>query len=960
MPSIEIKNSPIVVGVAVEGSGLPMVDYRKMRILESPSGRKGSALALLDELLGRAGKEGGEDGEEDGEEGLEEGLAKGLDKGNVGASESPLTRPRQPLTRPTPPLAHPNLPLPNLDDSVLGAGSKPKGPEKRPADTQEEMKDVDEEFNGVRTVSIGDHPLEVEKALFEEARKRRKSKATSKGTAKGLGKAGSTEETFPELTHKRERGDQDTGVKERKRSRKDVSSERKTGKKDGPSERKRSKKDGPSKIPLRRNSVSSSSESEGSNPTKTRKPFPVAVSTEGRLTRSQVPEKLQSMLRKKINENGKYRIEPVWNKRTDRLFSGSDSSSGTESESEPLAKRLLMRNGDGKSERRRLPSEERVLDKKEPSKQPSSKTATEKVLEISISDCSKRSTATPEPTTRRSRRHHNDDPLAVLSGRTRSATRKPTVIDLTLDSSGDEAVNLDQSCEGSDSTPVSKAVEHNGTVSRVLQKLKDSFNVQSFFGISKGEPAKSKVELKRSSKKLTNDKPSNTKPMNEPVSGSTETEPTAETKIKISDASNEDKLTPSPRVKLSPSAEAKLTPSSQIHQIDENLASLLKSRTFVKENAKVMTFHGVPVNYTIPKIQPKPVYSSSCISCLTKGRDRYCNREIQCDFCCKTDESCQYPRSARVINQDEIEMYTKVKSMKESGIWDRRRDVIGKEADGDIKKLSIKRVGATRKRKSERQRKEEERRVSSSDSQVVTARDELLGDNKLRGSFEAKKEKTTKIGKGKTAKAGKGKTKSGKAKTTRTGKEKHDKATTEVTTKITTETTKIASEDRPHSTELSDSAEDMEYDGDSEADYIPPPTHHKRRTRRSARESIRGHTSAGLDEEEDKEVMKELAGANTQTIRVLQNLNFENRDLTELFEDYGSRRRRRATRENYLELEDVDLSDLSSGERAYKEAEASAEPVILSDDETERRMLRGQLPLDFVEGMTGEEGNGDT
>lgn len=84
--------------------------------------------------------------------------------------------------------------------------------------------------------------------------------------------------------------------------------------------------------------------------------------------------------------------------------------------------------------------------------------------------------------------------------------------------------------------------------------------------------------------------------------------------------------------------------------------------------------------------------------------------------------------------------------------------------------------------------------------------------------------------------------------------------------------------------------------------------------------------------------------------RLLKELEFEKRDMDDI---YGTnRQRRQATRENYFIPSDINNS--SDSEDGYAAAEARNEQVILSEDEEERRMLRGEIGLEYLESLRAE------
>ncbi|QPG75326.1 hypothetical protein FOA43_002679 [Brettanomyces nanus] len=482
---------------------------------------------------------------------------------------------------------------------------------------------------------------------------------------------------------------------------------------------------------------------------------------------------------------------------------------------------------------------------------------------------------------------------ASLVRRTRSATRKPTIIDLTVDSSNegssdegssDEVIDLDEDeDETSESESESESEDNlitnpdgvilSDKVTRVLKELnytnKDSLDVESLLPKIKGD--EEGISEKKEGKKL--------------------------------DLQKQNVVKSRPKIVSN-------------RKIDSDIISLLRSR----KSRSGRTFNGVPVDYNIPHEPPRPIYSSSCVTCLNVSKQRYCNRQYRCDICVKSRRPCKYPQSSKVINRDEIEIYANAISMRDNGIWDKRFEGADNANENKDEGKKVEETQSVNKRRYRESKKESKRR------KVVE---------------ETKKTKT------------------GTNKSTREG----DADWVDDNSDVFEDATERLTQYSPIEESDSEFSEDTSYDGDSETEKKKKNNNrNKRRNRYEGSESdSEGSTGArGLidefeleQEEENLQAMKDIAGSNEKALRILKELDFENRDVRELYMNYGERNRRLATKENYVELEG-DMSDLSEGAQAYKNAEDAAEPIILSDDEAERRMLRGHLPLEYVHEMRNE------
>ena len=583
--------------------------------------------------------------------------------------------------------------------------------------------------------------------------------------------------------------------------------------------------------------------------------------------------------------------------------------------------------------------------------------------------------------------------LPPLSSRTRNATRKPIFIDLT---SKEEVETLDSESNTTDSEqfdsdgPIVKNaedVELDDKVKTILRKLnfskKEPLDVHSFLAFKKtDEPEEPPVNRKQD---VSDGVKSSGKPIPLKIKKATQrdgqsksqnnifaserrssrkahtykerkkdlhrqkTKPNLaikEKNVKQREANHKKKAVAETKKKIALEVDKSRTAGLTV-KVPE------KKKVTYSDIASLLRLHGLKKKKEIAKKDsapkavekeqnnaPLPVYSTSCIHCLVRGRSRYCNRTYPCDFCEKDSLMCRYPRSSRVINQKEIDSYAKMLSLQDLGI--NVKDLDSSSSSNDSEVVTEKNENTTIE-KTIRLRDEAEKGILKNKTKH----------RKKRSRATSKQVKPTKKAKRKPKRA--------KSKTTKQKKLMGEKK----------KKSPQSSEEEyfvDAANDFSDHGEDA--DEEYEEDYASvgkkkKSTGKKDKKRKSPAKSRairknkrRKQTVAeafGLDEEEEnEEVMKEIAGSNKHALQMLHELNFGSRDLRELFERYGTRSKRQATRENYIDIPEGDESDLSEGEKAYKKAEDAAEPLILSEDETERRMLRGQLPPSFVESMRQE------
>ncbi|KAF6006735.1 hypothetical protein HII12_004928 [Brettanomyces bruxellensis] len=499
---------------------------------------------------------------------------------------------------------------------------------------------------------------------------------------------------------------------------------------------------------------------------------------------------------------------------------------------------------------------------------------------------------------------------APLSSRTRSATRKPVVIDLT---SEDEIETLDSESDESESQ---EEVDSDGPIVKNAEGVeldaiklfkKEPLDVHSFLSLQKNDKnstiQKEKVIPHKSEGQIQNDLSASKGHSSRKMHTYKEKRNESHHKLADSKADN----TKQKHLKQSKSSHKKkpeVAPNKKKRNLKDNSVKI--ARGGKKNTGKKNVTYSDIATKTPPKIvkrkqsnAPVPVYSTSCIHCLIRGRSRYCNRNYPCDFCEKDSLTCRYPRSSRVINQREIDSYAKMLSLQDLGI--------------EIESLDS---------------------TSSNDSEVVTERNENVAIEK---AIRLKDEANHGILKGK-AKRTHGK----KRKRAKTGSEKPKKMARNA---LKTSNHKKQALEKQHSSspesiddeqfvdasnEISDPGEDADEEDDDFRNENGSTDKKDKKVRKSTKNVKKGRKKKTTKKK--KKTVAEVLGL----------------DEDEENEEIWYEIKRQATRENYIDIPEGNESDLS-------EAEDAAEPLILSEDETERRMLRGQLPPTFVESMRQQQ-----
>lgn len=294
-----------------------------------------------------------------------------------------------------------------------------------------------------------------------------------------------------------------------------------------------------------------------------------------------------------------------------------------------------------------------------------------------------------------------------------------------------------------------------------------------------------------------------------------------------------------------------------------------------------------------PKSQKtyRNTYSTSCVSCTKKNRGEYCNRQKPCDICVgKKLKKCDYPPDAEIAIPAVFKKNQKPKPYRNINLSDDKENSKTSSLAKDY--------------------------LSSSNTRLRLTRSNLL-DNKKNEQVPLK---TSNLHINDTPKVRKLMLKMGK-----------DPKTIKPS-KVEPESTSISESDSESSAESEAGSESEESESDelSSDDEYDDDSSYKGSSKSNASKS----SSPGNNFEKAQ--------------RLLKNLEYEKRDVNVYVE---GRRRRAATRGNYYIPSDPENDSDADG---YAAAEARNEQLILSEDEEERRMLRGELDMDYINSLRRE------
>lgn len=334
----------------------------------------------------------------------------------------------------------------------------------------------------------------------------------------------------------------------------------------------------------------------------------------------------------------------------------------------------------------------------------------------------------------------------------------------------------------------------------------------------------------------------------------------------------------------------------------------------------------IEIDYDSIKVR-RDVYNTCCISCKKNGRAQYCNKQKPCDICVgKKLRHCSYSDNAKVIIQGK----------------DLPRNV-----DGKLKKLVLtqQRLPLVRKDLDRSQSKGGILAVPSGVPKNVSEPIKPLG---LLHSIKPSKipqirnvDIVEKIARQNTTQATQAMVQNSSKSGEKSTKEDDHKAPFGETDKSDDADEYSSEADVEEEDDDADADEDEDDDEDdntndfeSEDDEYDEHEEERRRKRRGSRSRAKERKSTTPADEFSR------------AERMLRELEFEKRDMNDIF---TTRRRRAATKENYYIPSDVDEEeDLDNG---YAMAEARNEQVILSEDEEERRMLRGDIDMSYLQSL---------
>lgn len=336
-----------------------------------------------------------------------------------------------------------------------------------------------------------------------------------------------------------------------------------------------------------------------------------------------------------------------------------------------------------------------------------------------------------------------------------------------------------------------------------------------------------------------------------------------------------------------------------------------------------------------PKTQKsyKDTYSVCCISCKKKNRSEYCNRQKPCDICVgKKLKNCTYPESAKIAIPAELNKKSGSKNKSENS----KQPVHNEESDLENREnfkidTSYKRFNLTKSRrrnankvvKDSDDESEEKENVDLNKKNSVSQTDESSRSSSSTSSSES-------ITESKDFQKGSATVESNVKKATRKSPKK-------------TKNSSFIVDDEDDDSDAE--AENADYEGGDDDD--------------DDEDSDINDSDDAFGEDEDKKEetdkyyrkSKSKADDFEKAKKLLKELEFEKRDVEAIYGD-NTRKRRSATRENYFIPSDGDND--SNSDDGYAAAEARNEQVILSEDEQERRMLRGEIGLDYIESLRNE------
>ena len=360
----------------------------------------------------------------------------------------------------------------------------------------------------------------------------------------------------------------------------------------------------------------------------------------------------------------------------------------------------------------------------------------------------------------------------------------------------------------------------------------------------------------------------------------------------------------------------------------------LKLKEFAKKKAKEEEKNFIPVFDPSIHKSYKDIYSKSCISCAKKGRGEYCNRQQPCDICVgKRQKNCTFPADVEVAipakNSNRSGSVAKTSkdfghiasSLKHENRGTRVDDTNGSGHDHD--KVTAKAKSTANANGNANGNDSGSGSVNGNGNAVkstlvtstVNSKNAALEDSSTYDSGSDDDSVVKTIG---SSRSGRNSRKLAKA--VSYDEDEDDADVDNSDSESEGDSDVISSE--------SEGDEDYEFQVEDE---LKLPRKEKRVERTRSRKS------------------RSPSDNFERAQKILRTLEFEKRDV----DVYTAGRRRRAaaaTRGDYY----IPSDNENPEDSGYAEAEARNEQVILSEDEEQRRLLRGELDAEYLETLRKE------
>lgn len=358
----------------------------------------------------------------------------------------------------------------------------------------------------------------------------------------------------------------------------------------------------------------------------------------------------------------------------------------------------------------------------------------------------------------------------------------------------------------------------------------------------------------------------------------------------------------------------------------------------------------------VPSFDPKTqksyrdIYSICCISCQKKNRSEYCNRQKPCDICVgKKLKNCSYSSDAKIVIPARFVKKTGSRSSKYqlnySVFSNKNLDDLANTDESSSDSLS--RFGKSKRSRSVSPRFEKDS-IENKVNLITNAKEDSFHKNSDSDSSEScikvnrKRKSSLKILKENIKQKDRDRLKKDE-----TSKKKYKISSGSYSDDDSD--ILAGSEDLNQNSDADDDGGDeSEFDefvsndgndfiddadaDDDDDDYYYDSAY------------VRGRHSSKVSSKEDNFERAQ---------RILKTLEFEKRDINDLYVQ-NSRQRREATKENYYIPSDGDDDPDDPELNGYAAAEARNEQIILSEDEQERRMLRGEMDAEYIKSLHRE------